>query len=153
MMTNEHRKLVAKEILSLERENGRIYATDLVSTAANPENILHPLFEWDDGEAAAHYRLNQARQLLMRVKATVVTPKGNSITVRAVLHVGREAGYVTLARIAGEEELQERMRKQLRQELETFRARLRKFEMALGASSLLEAIDAFLDADLEAEPS
>ncbi len=44
--------------------NGLLHAEQVIEFAKNPETALHREFEWDDTEAAAKYRLQQARQVI-----------------------------------------------------------------------------------------
>ena len=44
--------------------SGRLSPEDVVQEAADPENPLHPHFEWDDAAAAYKYRLDQAREII-----------------------------------------------------------------------------------------
>jgi hypothetical protein len=49
-------------------------SADIVDVAREPSSPLHSQFEWDDGEAAAAYRLAQAGALVRRVKLTIARP-------------------------------------------------------------------------------
>lgn len=60
---------------------GVIYPVDVVNAARNPNSAMHSQFEWDDGEAAEAWRLQQARTLIRRVKVNVVR------TDDAVVHI------------------------------------------------------------------
>lgn len=63
------RKIKNKEIISelkrIQKENGgKLKPIDVVETAKDEDNILHPLFTWDDSEAAHQFRLWEARKLI-----------------------------------------------------------------------------------------
>jgi hypothetical protein len=42
----------------------------------NPKSELHSQFEWDDAKAGYRYRLQQARQLILRIQVEVVDNDG-----------------------------------------------------------------------------
>ena len=46
------------------RSGGILRPAEVVKFALNPETVLHERFEWDDTEAAAQYRLEQARRII-----------------------------------------------------------------------------------------
>jgi hypothetical protein len=48
------------------------FAEQLVQAAQSPESALHNLFTWDNDEAAAEWRLEQARGLVRRVHVRVI---------------------------------------------------------------------------------
>ena len=65
----QERKLLTK----MARQNGGVLKVEDVLLAAQDEgSILHKHFEWDDTEAAAQYRKQQARALIARCKITMV---------------------------------------------------------------------------------
>lgn len=53
----------------------------VVEAARNPASPLHGLFEWDDGRAAAQYRLEQARRI---IKTIVVKDTGAPLFLSVV---------------------------------------------------------------------
>lgn len=56
---------IATELKRLALVNGGLLTPiAVVDAARDPESPLHNSFEWDDNEAAHHYRLWQARQLI-----------------------------------------------------------------------------------------
>jgi hypothetical protein len=55
-----------------EKAGGVVAPEAVVSSAADPDSPLHDLFEWDDSEAAAKFRLVQAGALIRRVKLHIV---------------------------------------------------------------------------------
>jgi hypothetical protein len=63
------------------RYGGVLKPKDVVETARDPENVLHPRFEWDDEKAGEQYRLLQARQLI-RV-SVIVTGEEDTEPIKA----------------------------------------------------------------------
>ena len=60
-----------QEIKKLEDRRGRLTPEQVVEAARDESSPLHECFEWDDGKAAHKYRVEQARDLLKRVKIEV----------------------------------------------------------------------------------
>ncbi len=50
--------------LAAEAPGGLLKAEDVVEAAKDASSPLHPLFEWDDSEAAKQFRIQQARQVV-----------------------------------------------------------------------------------------
>lgn len=70
-------------LIELARKNGGLLTAEAVVEAARPEESpLHDWFTWDDSEAARQWRLQQARQLIIRVKVEVATGPNETVTVR-----------------------------------------------------------------------
>jgi hypothetical protein len=96
----EERVAIAKPLLEalrrLEDGHGRLVPEDVVEAAREPSSPLHGYFTWDDTEAAARYRLDQARTLIRSVRYERQT---TTHTVRVVGYARdpdagpREQGY------------------------------------------------------------
>lgn len=56
-----------------DRTGGRDFAAGILLVAEHPDSPLHPMFDWDDTEAARKWRLTQAEGLVRRVKVSIVT--------------------------------------------------------------------------------
>lgn len=85
-----------------EANGGRLTPDAVVEAASEPDSPLHPCFEWDDTEAAARYRLDQARTLIRSVRVVVRTDTREVSTVyylRDPEQRGDEQGYVSLPRL------------------------------------------------------
>lgn len=68
--------------LSQDRKYHSVTTKAVVADARQPSSPLHKYFEWNNGRAAARFRLEQARDLLQAVYITVQV-KGGAVTVRA----------------------------------------------------------------------
>mgnify|MGYP005821170523 FL=1 len=66
---------LSSELEKLDGQDG-ITPEAVVGVARDPSNVLHAHFEWDDAKAGHAHRLQQARQLIKRVKIT--TPTGST---------------------------------------------------------------------------
>lgn len=58
--------------IQADEPDGLLKPADVVNFARNPDTELHKHFEWDDSEAAARFRIEQARGLIQRVWVTVL---------------------------------------------------------------------------------
>lgn len=62
-----------EEIMRIKDKNGGLVSPDdIVKEASKRSNPLHPLFTWDDTEAARKHRLNEAGALLRSIEITYI---------------------------------------------------------------------------------
>lgn len=90
MITRERMRAIREELHSLMSE-GHLRPEDVVDAARNPNSALHSYFTWDDSEAAAAYRLQEARALIKRVKVDVV--RTDEEVVRVPSFIRSDGGY------------------------------------------------------------
>lgn len=85
-----------------DANDGKLTPDDVVMAASNPDSPLHGHFTWDDHEAAAKHRRNEARFLIRSVTMTVTT---ETISFKVPSYVRntelprKEAGYIAIARV------------------------------------------------------
>lgn len=70
--------IVGAEVERIEAENGVVSPMDLVEAARPAGSALHPLFIWDDREAAELFRRSTATQILCHL--SVKCPDGQDKT-------------------------------------------------------------------------
>jgi hypothetical protein len=84
-------------------QRGALTPALVVQEATDASHPLHDYFEWDDAEAGAQWRLNQARQLIRSVKIVYreATDQERRRMGRGYLSVRRENGpvYVPAAEV------------------------------------------------------
>ncbi len=91
-----------KEIKALEDRAGKLTPEQVVEAASDESSALHSCFTWDDSEAAARWRLDEARELIRSVRIETVIEER---TIRSVAYVHdpkrdqNEAGYVNVMRV------------------------------------------------------
>jgi hypothetical protein len=90
MIAKERMRAIREELHSLMSE-GRLRPEDVVDAARNPNSALHSYFTWDDSEAAAAYRLQEARALIKRVKVDVV--RSDEMVVHVPSFIRSNGGY------------------------------------------------------------
>jgi hypothetical protein len=110
-MTKQQATKIARELESIRSADpdGVLRPEDVVEYARDPKSELHQQFEWNDTEAAAAYRLVQARQII-RVRVTLLDTGDGEETVRAYVSLyppsrGYEETADTLATKRGRRDL------------------------------------------------
>lgn len=77
----QHLELLRKQC------KGELTPKDVVDDARHDNSPLHSYFEWNDGEAAEAYRLQQARGLIRAVVAIYTSEDKPAVRQRAYVHV------------------------------------------------------------------
>lgn len=89
-------------IKSLEDRRGRLTPEQIVNEARAKDSPIHHFFTWDDSEAAEKWRIEEARELLKRIKI-VVQIEERIIRTVAYVHDPQQdtnrAGYVTVLKV------------------------------------------------------
>lgn len=70
-----------------KQEKGELTPEDVLKDARNNNSPLHSFFEWDDGEAAEQYRLQQARHLIRSVVAVYVDDEKPAVRAKMFVHI------------------------------------------------------------------
>jgi hypothetical protein len=78
---------IKKELEIIAARKAGLNPATILAVAKNPNSSLYRYFTWDDTEAARRFREMQAYELIRRVKVTVETNDGKSLTVRAFFPV------------------------------------------------------------------
>jgi hypothetical protein len=97
-------RAVAARLRALEKPDGQILESDVVADASDPSSPCHTYFEWDDTEAAHSHRLQQARQLIRRVKVIVTVHRIDIRAPKYVKDFKNLAGYRHVEMVAREED-------------------------------------------------
>ena len=79
------------ELRTLEDRRGRLTAEQVVDVARNETSALHGCFEWDDSKPAESYRIEQARELIRRVKIEITIQERTIKTVAYVRDPDKDA--------------------------------------------------------------
>lgn len=134
-------KAVGEHLELLRQQcHGELTPKDVLDDARHDNSPLHPFFEWDDGEAAEQYRLQQARGLIRSVVAIYVSDDKPAVRQRAYIHVP-EAGaqhYRETSHAMSQTKTRKLVLERAWRELQAWRKRyadLKEF------ASLVEAID------------
>lgn len=124
------------EIERCKNNDGFITPDAVVKKASDAASILHSCFEWNDKEAAANYRLNQAGDLIRNI-VTVSIPDSicSDTPVRAFVNIkgNSERGYKTISTVLDD-------RDEYAYLLDCARSELRAFEKKYGILSELREV-------------
>jgi hypothetical protein len=94
-MTQDQREYIE----ALESRSGKLSPLDVVEAARAKDSPIHGCFDWDDTEAANKWRLEQARELIRRVKIEIQYEETTIRTVKYVRDLNEkpdECGYQNL---------------------------------------------------------
>ena len=94
----------ANELEELRRFNGgKLNPHHVVDRARSPNSALHRYFEWDDGQAAEAYRLQQARQVIRAVVQYIPRQDGGAVKTRVYVSLPSDRvtheGYRAVAEV------------------------------------------------------
>jgi hypothetical protein len=83
------------QLQQLYDANQRLTPALVLAEARDPDSPLHPLFEWNNDEAAERWRLHQARELIRSVRVVYKPATGTdpARSVRAWHAIRDEAGH------------------------------------------------------------
>jgi hypothetical protein len=88
-----------------DARQGKLSPEDVVQAARDPDSPLHSQFDWNDDEAAAKWRLEQARTLIRSVRVVFEVADRQVSTVHYIRdpsQPARAAGYVDVASLRRE---------------------------------------------------
>jgi hypothetical protein len=91
-----------QELNALAGRSGKLTPEQVLEAAENESSALHGCFTWDDGEAAAKWRIEEARELIRSVRIEVII---NERTIRSVAYVRdpaketNQAGYIDAMKV------------------------------------------------------
>ncbi|TAZ20697.1 hypothetical protein ELH77_19010 [Rhizobium ruizarguesonis] len=74
----------AKRLEEIEERDGILRPAAVAADAEDLDSPLHDYFEWDDGKAATSWRLEQARDLIRKVRLVVTT---ETVSIKAPAYV------------------------------------------------------------------
>lgn len=91
-----------------DANDGKLTPDEVVLAASNPDSPLHGHFTWDDHEAAAKHRRNEARFLIRSVTMTVTT-ETLSFKVPSYIRDAelprKQPGYIEISRVKTDQDL------------------------------------------------
>ncbi len=135
---------VSAEIVGVELErirrlnNETLTPEDVLTAAERRGSPLHPLFTWDNDEAARKYRLTEARRIIQGV--LIEHPRRDREPLIAYLSVRTEERgrcYKESRVVMSDDELEQQARQECRQMIEAWRRRYSRLEQ------IKKALDAF----------
>lgn len=135
---------IGEEIERIRVSKGRHFDNaHVVEAARSPSSPLHRAFTWDDTEAAAAWRIEQAKYLVRSVDVRIVTPERKEIVTRAFVSTASESApqekrYTSTEYAMGDPELRAQV---VRQALRELAAIKRKYVELSELADVFAAID------------
>ena len=133
-----------KALEQIEAERGELTTEDVVAAARPADSPLHDYFEWRETQAAAKYRLEQARRVIQRDRVEFISPKQITRSVRGYASVkrtddgGERRVFVSVRTALADEDLHSQILADLRRDVNALRRKYAHLEEF--AEILLEAI-------------
>ena len=90
------------EIKAIEDRQGRLTPEQVIEAARDESSALHACFEWDNDAAADKWRIEQARELITRVRIEIMYQERTIKVVNYVRDPGKtpaDPGYQALMKI------------------------------------------------------
>jgi hypothetical protein len=115
------------EDITSKSSDGRLHEADVVKRARNKKNLLHAHFNWNDRKAAHEHRLEQARDLIRRVKVEIQPRKDSVFRVRGFVSLGSDrlggGGFRPIAQVLSDSDLRAELLRTAIRELNAFKKR------------------------------
>jgi len=117
-------KITAELKRIAQKNKGKLFPRDVIKEARSETSPLHSSFEWDDGIAAAQWRIEQARRLI-RVSITIIEGREEPVRAFVSLTPDREdkGGYFPIETVISNQILKAQMLKDAEMELRLFTAK------------------------------
>jgi len=130
---------------------GVLQPQHVIEHARDSESLLHGYFEWSDSRAANEYRVFQAREVIRRVRVTILNRDQIEVKVRKYIslatdRVGSGGGYREVRDVIEIDERRQQMIETAYRELKNFVDRYKDLS-ELG--ELTESIREFIEASVD----
>jgi len=136
---------VAERLEQICAASGALRPGDVLEDAKHPASPLNRYFQWDDGLAAAAYRMEQARTLIRRVRIRRVEtlpegPKRVTVARRYIAESdakdnGAPDNFLPLDAVAGNPVYADHLREALRRDLERIRSKYDDLNLILDVAA------------------
>ena len=116
----------------IEESGGRFRPQDLVDAARPANSPLHKLFEWDDTEAAEHWRLHQARVIVATLDLVISEDKSSKAAHSVTLEISGEQHrrYCHAIHVASDDDLRRQVLERALAEIERWKYRYAEYRDA-----------------------
>lgn len=145
-------KLVGEHIEMLRKKfRGELTPQDVLDDARNNNSPLHSFFEWNDGEAAEAYRLQQARGLIRAVVAVYVSDDKPAVRQKAYVHIAEKGAphYRETSHAMSQTKTRELVLKRAWSELQAWKTRYRDLKEFSSFIDIIDTIDKDFPKSLE----
>ena len=142
--------VVSSELAKLSALPAGLTPAAVVHAAADPASPLHDLFTWNDSEAAAQWRLHEARMLIVSIEVKQAEPEFVRVFVKneADPKAPRTSVYVPMQAAMADKDLCKQILRTAKRELESYRSRYEAIRAMSKHLPLLDAALVSMDADL-----
>ena len=134
-------------IEAIKKRRGGITPQLLVVEANKKRSLLHDCFEWNDSKAAEEYRIVQAREILrfLVIEIESETETEETRYIRAFIappEIEQDDGasYVTIEQVRSDEDLHEAYLRQLKQELDAIKNKIKTYKEFAAVVQAIEAV-------------
>lgn len=130
---------------TLERRHGMITPKLVVDDARPEKSLLHPIFEWNDAEAAERYREHQAGQMLRNLVAVKVIPtQEEQSEVRAFVSITKDdsPGYVSVTTAMSDNNMRQQLLETALSELQAIKKKYSQLEELAQVFAAIDQIGA-----------
>lgn len=139
-MSRDHDAI--RQELDRLKADGLIHPADVVNAARNEDSPLHPLFQWDDGEAAHQYRLLQARKVL---QVYVVVQEAEGRNVRAFVSLTSDrvqgGGYRAMTEVMSDDDMRAQLLHDALVQLQNMRKKYKGLQELYKVWSALDEVE------------
>ena len=142
-MASDKNDAILAELEAIEKAHGIVTPQAVVERARDPGSAMHNRFEWNDGEAAAKYRLEQARQILRVTVKYVGDVEKRPITAYCSLSSDRYSGggYRSTIRVLDDAERRGELLEQAKHEARQWAERYKELsELARIRMAIVESL-------------
>jgi len=138
------------DFIRSRNKDDKLIAKEVVAFAEDLETHLHRDFLWDNDKAGHRYRLQQARQIIVRANIRIEKQDGSGTTI-VQSYVSEPdnrrdrkngGGYTLITTVIKDKSRYEKLLEDAKQYIKTFR---HKYSELVELNELFEAIDSFLD--------
>jgi len=142
-------KVIARELFAIEQKFDHVTPDAVLKRAEHSRSPLHKHFTWDDSEAAAAYRIEEARTLIRGVVYEVIVDGQTDKPMRgfqpALVNIRssaededepRAAGYIRVERALDDEKLRAKIMEQAARELDAWVRRYNTLEALVETASV-----------------
>lgn len=133
-------QIVGEELEAIEQKHGEVTPKIIVDQARPIASPLHSFFEWNDRDAAEHYRHDQARNLVSCIVVKAYDGEETRTPTRAFVSVSDVDGrsYMGIATAMSDKDVREQLLERGRREIIEWRERYRALQEF---SKVFSAID------------
>lgn len=123
-----------------QQAKGELTPKDVVDDARNHNSPLHSFFEWNDGDAAEQWRLQQARGLIRSVVAIYTDDTQPAVRTRAYVHVAEPSAphYRDASHAMSQKKTRDMVLQRAWRELQAWRKRYQDLKQLAGVFACID---------------